>query len=88
MGAGVAMLDYDNDGWLDLFFVNGARIEDPMPRAALPDKSDPSFGTASITTIATVASLTSPKPPGCRDTPTEWEWQRATTTTTATLICW
>ncbi len=43
MGAGVAMLDYDNDGWLDLFFVNGARIEDPMPRAALPDKSDPSF---------------------------------------------
>ena len=27
MGAGVAMLDYDNDGWLDLFFVNGARIE-------------------------------------------------------------
>ena len=29
MGAGVAMLDYDNDGWLDLFFVNGARIRRP-----------------------------------------------------------
>jgi hypothetical protein len=43
MGAGVAMLDYDNDGWLDLFFVNGARIQDPMPRGASLDKSDPSF---------------------------------------------
>jgi hypothetical protein len=43
MGAGVAMLDYDNDGWLDLFFVNGARIQDPMPQGASPDKSDPRF---------------------------------------------
>jgi len=43
MGAGVAMFDYDNDGWLDLFFVNGARLEDPMPRGASPDKSDPRY---------------------------------------------
>ena len=43
MGAGVAMFDYDNDGWLDVFFVNGARIRDPMPRDASPDKSDPRF---------------------------------------------
>jgi enediyne biosynthesis protein E4 len=43
MGSGVAMLDYDSDGWLDLFFVNGARIQDPMPRGASPDKSDPRF---------------------------------------------
>ena len=40
MGAGVAMFDYDNDGWLDLFFVNGARLQDPMPHGASPDKSD------------------------------------------------
>ena len=40
MGGGVAMLDYDNDGWLDLFFVNGAKLRDPMPPGALPDKSD------------------------------------------------
>jgi enediyne biosynthesis protein E4 len=40
MGAGVAMFDYDNDGWLDLFFVNGAKLQDPMPRGASPDKSD------------------------------------------------
>jgi hypothetical protein len=25
-GCGVAWLDYDNDGWLDLFFVNGTRL--------------------------------------------------------------
>ena len=43
MGGGVAMFDYDNDGWLDLFFVNGAKLQDPMPRGASPDKSDPRF---------------------------------------------
>ena len=43
MGAGVAMFDYDNDGWLDLFFVNGAKILDPMPRGSSPDKSDPRY---------------------------------------------
>jgi enediyne biosynthesis protein E4 len=26
MGAGVAMFDYDNDGYQDLFFVNGAKF--------------------------------------------------------------
>ncbi len=26
-GCGVAFFDYDNDGWLDLFFVNGWRLE-------------------------------------------------------------
>ena len=41
MGAGLAIFDYDNDGWLDLFFVNGAKLQDPMPRGSSPDKSDP-----------------------------------------------
>ncbi|PYU75397.1 MAG: hypothetical protein DMG52_08110 [Acidobacteria bacterium] len=41
--AGVALLDYDNDGRLDIFFTNGARIDDPMPDGKLPDKSDPRF---------------------------------------------
>ena len=31
MGGGVALLDYDNDGRLDVFFTNGAKIDDPMP---------------------------------------------------------
>ena len=30
MGGGVALLDYDNDGRLDIFFTNGAQIDDPM----------------------------------------------------------
>ena len=31
MGGGVALLDYDNDGRLDIFFTNGAKLDDPMP---------------------------------------------------------
>jgi hypothetical protein len=43
MGGGVAMLDMDNDGRLDLFFTNGARIDDPQPSGRPPDKSDRRF---------------------------------------------
>src|SRR6267378_1103795 len=43
MGAGVAMFDYDNNGYQDLFFVNGAKLLDPVPRGVSPDKSDPRF---------------------------------------------
>ena len=31
-GCGVAWFDYDNDGWLDLFFVNGSRLN-RLPRS-------------------------------------------------------
>jgi len=43
MGGGVALFDYDNDGRLDVFFTNGAKLEDPMPPGQLPDKSDRRF---------------------------------------------
>ena len=43
MVGGVAMLDYDGDGWLDLFFLNGAALDDPMPAGKSPDKSDPRY---------------------------------------------
>ena len=43
MGGGVGLLDYDNDGRLDIFFTNGAKIDDPMPDGKRPDKSDPRF---------------------------------------------
>jgi hypothetical protein len=44
MGAGVALFDYDNDGRLDIYFTNGARLDDPMPAAdARPDKTDARF---------------------------------------------
>ncbi len=43
MGGGVGLLDYDNDGRLDLFFTNGAELKDPMPEGAMPDKSDAKY---------------------------------------------
>ncbi len=40
IGSGVALLDYDNDGWLDIYLVNGSTYDaldgkEPAPRAAL-----------------------------------------------------
>jgi enediyne biosynthesis protein E4 len=43
MGAGVGLIDFDNDGRLDIFFTNGAQILDPMPKDKMPDKSDPKY---------------------------------------------
>ena len=43
MGSGVAVFDYDNDGRLDIFLANGARIEDPMPKGAIPQKDGPTY---------------------------------------------
>ena len=34
------MLDFDNDGRLDLFFTNGAALKDAMARTEMPDKQD------------------------------------------------
>jgi enediyne biosynthesis protein E4 len=39
MGSGVALFDYDNDGRLDLFLVNGAEINDPTPAGSIPQKA-------------------------------------------------
>jgi hypothetical protein len=43
MGAGVALFDYDNDGLLDIFLVNGAPLSDPTPKNAIPQKTGPEF---------------------------------------------
>src|SRR5216684_6039413 len=42
MTGGVAVFDYDSDGLLDIFFVNGASLKDPMATGE-PDKSNPTF---------------------------------------------
>ena len=43
MGAGVALFDYDNDGRLDIFLVNGAPLADPTPKGTIPKKSGPAY---------------------------------------------
>jgi hypothetical protein len=43
MGSGVALFDYDNDGLLDIFFVNGAPLSDPMSKGAIPQKNGPKY---------------------------------------------
>jgi enediyne biosynthesis protein E4 len=43
MGAGVALFDYDNDGRLDIFLVNGAPLSDPTRKGTVPQKTDSRF---------------------------------------------
>jgi hypothetical protein len=58
MGGGVALLDYDNDGRLDVFFTNGAKLEDPMPRNRRPDSPTRRTGTVCIDNAPTARSRT------------------------------
>ena len=39
MGAGVALFDYDNDGRLDIYLVNGAPLADPTAKGTTPQKA-------------------------------------------------
>ena len=43
MGGGVALIDYDNDGRLDVFFTNGAEILENMPKNKVPEKTDAKY---------------------------------------------
>jgi hypothetical protein len=43
MGSGVALFDYDNDGRLDIFLVNGAPLSDPTPKGTIPEKTGPKY---------------------------------------------
>jgi hypothetical protein len=43
MGAGVALFDYDNDGRLDIFLINGAPLADPTPKGTILEKTGPQY---------------------------------------------
>ncbi len=43
MGGGVALFDYDNDGRLDIYLVNGAPLSDPTPKGTIPQKAGPQY---------------------------------------------
>src|SRR5260370_7775816 len=43
MPGGVALLDYNNDGLLDIFFVNGGRLTSPLPIPDDFDRNDPRY---------------------------------------------
>jgi hypothetical protein len=43
MAGGVALLDYNNDGLLDIFFINGGRLTDPQPAPLDFARSEPSY---------------------------------------------
>jgi enediyne biosynthesis protein E4 len=43
MGPGVALFDYDNDGRLDIFVVNGAPLSDPTAKGTIPQKTGPKY---------------------------------------------
>lgn len=43
MTGGAAAIDFDNDGWQDIYLTNGARIHPGQKDIEAPDKSSPAF---------------------------------------------
>ena len=43
MTGGVALFDYDNDGWLDVFFVNGAKLKENQADTEPVEKTGPEY---------------------------------------------
>ena len=85
MGGGVALLDYDHDGRLDIFFVNSGSFAKSDVGVAV-DRAEPAIGIGCIETKEPADSRTLPSLPICRhgrQASTEWASLRATTITTA-----
>ncbi len=57
-GCGVAFFDYDNDGWLDLFFVNGSRLGAKFPEGAPANRLYKNNRDGTFTDVTAKAGLT------------------------------
>lgn len=65
MGGGVAAFDYNNDGWIDVFFTNGALVDPQTVARTGPIKNDPRFwnrlyrnnGDGTFTDVTALADL-------------------------------
>ncbi len=56
-GCGVAFYDYDNDGWLDIFLVNGSRLEGFPPGQAPTNRLFKNNRDATFTDVTVKAGL-------------------------------
>ena len=75
LGPGCAFLDYDNDGWMDIFLVNSGPSDFWKPPSL--------FAMRFTKTIATEPSPMSPRRPESAGRISEWESRLETTITTA-----
>ena len=73
MGAGVALFDYDNDGRLDIFLLNGAPLADPTAKGTIPQKTGPQYWNRLFTKRQTARSKTLPRKRVCKERATAWE---------------
>ena len=81
MGGGVGLFDYDNDGWLDIYFVNGCAIPVDAKDAPRPNRLYRNQGDGTFRDVTAQARRG-------RTAATGWAVRPATTTTMAILICW
>ena len=67
-GAGVALVDYDHDGWLDALVLSGTRLDEGAARRGDVSRRARRRPTACTATAATAPSRTSPTRAGLRRT--------------------
>ncbi len=58
MCGGVAVLDYDNDGWMDIFLVNGSTLEDVRAGKCHPGKLYRNNHNGTFTDVSATAGIT------------------------------
>jgi hypothetical protein len=86
MPGGVALLDYNNDGLLDVFFVNGGNVRDTMAVPVNFDRRNPAYWNRLYIRIPMAASPMSPSRLASlmlAIQTTGWEWPSGITTMTA-----